>query len=106
MIPVIHYLFLSLSLLVIGIIGATMRRNMLIKLFSVELILAATSINLAAFARLFGDAAGQTFALFTIAITGAEFLVGAAIFALVFRRWHAEPISAAQEAAPQPNIDH
>jgi NADH-quinone oxidoreductase subunit K len=106
MIPVIHYLFLSFSLLLIGIIGAKIRRNIMIKLFSVELILVATSINLAAFARLFGDAAGQTFALFTIAITGAELLVGAAILAAVFRRWHAVPVPAAQEAPPQPNIDY
>ena len=106
MIPVIHYLFLSFSLLLIGTIGATVRRNMLIKLFSVELILLATSINLAAFGRLFGDAAGQTFALFTIAITGAEFLVGAAILAAIFRRWHSEPVPAAQGATPQPDIDH
>lgn len=106
MIPVIHYLFLSFSLLVIGITGATIRRNMLIKLFSVELILLATSINLAAFARLFGDAAGQAFALFTIAIAAVQFLAGAAILAVVFRRWHTEPFSAAPEASPQPNIDH
>lgn len=106
MIPVIHYLFLSFSLLLIGIVGATIRRNILIKLFSVELILVATSINLAAFARLFGDAAGQTFALFIVAITGIEFLVGAALFAVVFRRWHADPVPAAQEVAPPPNIDN
>jgi NADH-quinone oxidoreductase subunit K len=106
MIPVIHYLFLSFSLLLIGIVGATIRRNILIKLFSVELILVATSINLAAFARLFGDAAGQTFAVFTIAITGAEFLVGAAIFAAIFRRWHAVPVPAAQESPRQPSVNY
>ena len=86
-IPISDYLFLSFALLLIGLLGVATRRNLIIKLFSIELILNAASINLMAFARLFADASGETFAAFTIAIVVAQILVALAITAAVFTRW-------------------
>jgi multisubunit Na+/H+ antiporter MnhC subunit len=61
MVPIGHYLFLSLALLVIGIVGVVTRRNVIIILMSVELILNAVNINLVAFSRLVGSVEGQIF---------------------------------------------
>ena len=87
MLPIADYLFLSFALLLIGVAGVATRRSLVIKLFSVELILNAAAINFMAFARFFADAAGETFAAFTIAIAVAQILVALAIFAAVFTRW-------------------
>ncbi len=84
--PIGHYLFLSFALMMIGVIGAVTRRNSIIRLFSLELILTAASINFAAFARLFGDAVGHVFAILLTIIVCIEMLVALAIFAAVFRR--------------------
>ena len=67
MLPIEHYLFLSLALFIIGVIGVVTRRNVIVVLMSIELILNAVNINLVAFSRLYGDVAGQVFALFIIA---------------------------------------
>jgi NADH-quinone oxidoreductase subunit K len=91
MLPVYDYLFLSSALLLIGVVGVLTRRNIIIKLFSIELILNAVTINLMAFARMFADAAGETFALFMIAVIAAEIFVALAIVAAVFRRWSTPP---------------
>jgi NADH-quinone oxidoreductase subunit K len=87
MLSITHYLVLSVALLVIGLVGALLRRNLLVRLFSIELILSAAAINLAAFARLFADTAGQSFAVFEIAIAGAGALVLLAIIAAAFSEW-------------------
>jgi NADH-quinone oxidoreductase subunit K len=87
MLSIMHYLILSVALLVVGLVGALTRRNLLVRLFSIQLILAAVAINLAAFARLFADAAGQSFAFFEIAIAVAEALVLLAIIAAAFSEW-------------------
>lgn len=100
MLPVTDYLFLSFVLLFIGVIGAVTRRNVIIRLFSIELILNAANISFMAFARLFADAAGQTFAIFMIAIMVAEILVALAILAAVFRRWQNTSSSPAERDVP------
>jgi NADH-quinone oxidoreductase subunit K len=87
MLPIADYLFLSFALLLIGVVGAATRRSLIIKLFSIELILNAAAINLMAFARFFAEANGEAFAGFTIAIVVAEVLVALAIIAAVFTRW-------------------
>ncbi|MDP9337814.1 MAG: NADH-quinone oxidoreductase subunit NuoK [Acidobacteriota bacterium] len=102
MLPISDYLFLSFALLLIGLIGVVTRRNLIIKLFSMELILNAASINLMAFARLFADAAGETFAFFTVAIIAAQFLMALAIIAAVFTRWH--NVSGALAEPPEQGI--
>ena len=72
MLPIENYLFLSLALFIIGVIGVVTRRNVIVVLMSIELILNAVNINLVAFSRLYGDVAGQVFALFIIADAAAE----------------------------------
>ena len=85
MLPITHYLFLSLALFLIGVIGVLTRRNVIIILMSIELILNAVNINLVAFSRLFGDVAGQVFALFIVTDAAAEAAVGLGIIIAFFR---------------------
>jgi len=85
MIPTSHYLFLSLMMLTVGIIGVLTRRNVIIILMSIELILNAVNINLVAFSRHFGTVDGQIFALFVITAAAAEAAVGLGIIIAFFR---------------------
>lgn len=85
MIPVGHYLFLSLALFLIGVVGVLTRRNVIVILMSIELILNAVNINLVAFSRMFGDVAGQVFAIFIITDAAAEAAVGLGIIIAFFR---------------------
>ena len=80
-----HYLFLSLALFLIGSIGVITRRNVIVVLMSIELILNAVNINLVAFSRIFGDVSGQVFALCIIADAAAEAAVGLGIIIAFFR---------------------
>ncbi len=85
MIPTSHYLFLSLALFTIGVIGVLTRRNVIIILMSIELILNAVNINLVAFSRLLGSVDGQIFAIFVITDAAAEAAVGLGIIIAFFR---------------------
>jgi NADH-quinone oxidoreductase subunit K len=85
MMPAGHYLFLSLALFLIGAIGVVTRRNVIIVLMCIELILNAVNINLEAFSRIYGDVAGQAFALFIMADAAAEAAVGLSIIIAFFR---------------------
>jgi NADH-quinone oxidoreductase subunit K len=87
MLPLTHYLFLSFALFFIGLTGVLTRRNLIVKLFSIELILNAASINIMAFARLYGDAPGQVFAMLVVPILALELLIALAIIAAVCSRW-------------------
>ena len=87
MLPLTHYLFLSFALFFIGVTGVLTRRNLIIRLFSMEIILNATSINFVAFARLYGDGSGQVFAMLTVVMLTLELLVALAIIAAVCSRW-------------------
>ncbi len=69
----------------IGVYGLLTRRNAIGILLSVELMANAVNVNLIAFARLHGDVAGQVFALFAIALTIAEVVVGLALVLLLSR---------------------
>ncbi len=69
----------------IGIAGVLLRRNALIVLMSVELMLNAGNMTLLTFARMQDDTCGQTFALMVIAVAAAEVAVGLAIVVAVFR---------------------
>ena len=83
--PVAHYLFLSLALFTIGVIGVLTRRNVIMILMSIELILNAVNINLVAFSRMFGTVHGQVFAIFIITDAAAEAAVGLGIIIALFR---------------------
>jgi NADH-quinone oxidoreductase subunit K len=85
MIPTNHYLILSLILFSIGVIGVLTRRNVIIILMSIELILNAVNINLVAFARHTGNIDGQVFAIFIITAAAAEAAVGLGIIIAFFR---------------------
>jgi NADH-quinone oxidoreductase subunit K len=87
MLSLAHYLYLSFALVLIGLTGVLTRRNLIVKLFSIEIILNATSINFMAFARLYGDASGQVFAILAVAMLALELLVALAIIAAVSSRW-------------------
>ena len=85
MIPTTYYLALSAVLFGIGLLGVITRRNVLIVMMSIELMLNAVNIALIAFSRAWGDSAGQSIAFFVIAIAAAEAAVGLAIVVGVFR---------------------
>ncbi len=85
MIPTSHYLILSLLLFTIGVIGVLTRRNVVIILMSIELILNAVNINLVAFSRHLGNVDGQAFAIFVITDAAAEAAVGLGIIIAYFR---------------------
>lgn len=81
----VHYLVLSALLLVIGTVGVLLRRNIVVVLMSIELILNAVNINLAAFSRLHGQVNGQIFVLTVMAVAVAEAAVGLAVLIALFR---------------------
>ena len=83
--PITQFVMLSAFLFCTGIYGVLARRNGVLVLMSIELMLNAVNINLVAFSARLNDAAGQVFALFVIAIAAAEVGVGLAIVLLIFR---------------------
>lgn len=85
MIPTSHYLMLSAVLFTIGVIGVLTRRNIVVILMSIELILNAVNINLVVFSRQLGSVAGQVFAIFIITDAAAEVVVGLGILIALFR---------------------
>ena len=84
-ITTVHYLFLSAALLLIGTIGVLTRRNIVVILMSIELILNAVNINLIAFSHQLGNVNGQVFAIFVITDAAAEAAVGLGILIALFR---------------------
>lgn len=81
----IHYLVLSAALLLIGTLGVLARRNIVVILMSIELILNAVNINLIAFSRHYNHVTGQIFAIFVITVAVAEAAVGLGILIALFR---------------------
>ena len=80
-----HYLALSAALFVIGLIGVMVRRNIIIVLMSIELMLNAVNINLVAFSALQQNAVGQVFAIFVVAVAAAEAAIGLGFIIAFFR---------------------
>ena len=81
-----HYLVVSAILLVLGIFGIFLnRKNVIIILMSVELILLAVNLNLVAFSASLGDLVGQVFAMFVLTVAAAEAAIGLAILVIYFR---------------------
>ena len=80
-----HYLGLSAALFVIGLIGVMVRRNIIIVLMSIELMLNAVNLALIAFSQHWGDQAGQMFVLMVIVVAAAEVAVGLGIVISLFR---------------------
>ena len=82
------YLILSAFLFCTGIYGVLARKNAVLVLMSIELMLNAVNINLVAFSAFRGNVSGQVFALFVITIAAAEVGVGLAIVLLIYRNEH------------------
>ena len=80
-----QFLLLGAVLFCIGVYGVLARKNGMLVLMSIELILNAVNINLVAFGALTDDVGGAVFALFTIAVAAAEVGIGLAIVLLIYR---------------------
>jgi NAD(P)H-quinone oxidoreductase subunit 4L len=80
-----QFLFLSALLFCIGVYGVIVRKNAVLVLMSIELMINAVNLNLVAFALYNDNVIGQVFALFAIAIAAAEVGVGLAIVLLIYR---------------------
>jgi NADH:ubiquinone oxidoreductase subunit K len=83
-----QFLLLAALLFCIGVYGVLARKNGVLVLMSIELILTSVNINLLAFGAFHQDIAGQIFALFVIAVAAAEVGVGLAIVLLIYRNLH------------------
>jgi len=83
-----EFLFLAAFLFCTGVYGVLARKNSVLVLMSIELILNAVNINLIAFGAFDNTIAGQVFALFVIAVAAAEVGVGLAIVLLIYRNRH------------------
>ena len=86
MIPLSHYLILSLALFTIGVAGVLLRRNIIIVLMSLELIFNSVNVSLVAFAHYLQLMTGRIFVVFTITVAAAEVAVGLAILVAVYRQ--------------------
>ena len=81
-----HYLVLGAILFAIGVLGIFMnRRNVIIVLMAIELMLLAVNMNFIAFSHFLGDAAGQIFVFFILTVAAAEAAIGLAILVTLFR---------------------
>ncbi|MBL8710009.1 MAG: NADH-quinone oxidoreductase subunit NuoK [Rhodospirillaceae bacterium] len=81
-----HYLTLSAILFTIGIFGIFLnRKNVIIILMSVELMLLAVNVNMVAFSHFLGDMVGQVFAMLILTVAAAEAAIGLAILVVFFR---------------------
>ncbi|MGY6635326.1 MAG: NADH-quinone oxidoreductase subunit NuoK [Alkalilacustris sp.] len=86
MIGIEHYLVVAAALFVIGVFGIFLnRKNIIVILMSVELILLSANINLVAFSAYLGDLAGQVFSLFILTVAAAEAAIGLAILVCYHR---------------------
>lgn len=84
-IPISWYVFLSSVLFCIGIMGVLTRRNAIIIFMSIELMLNSVNLLLVAFSAFHGDASGQIFVFFIMAVAAAEVAVGLAILVMIYR---------------------
>ncbi len=86
MIGIEHYLIVAATIFVIGVFGIFLnRKNVIIILMSIELMLVAVNINLVAFSVFLSDLVGQVFALFVLTVAAAEAAIGLAILVCFFR---------------------
>lgn len=86
MVTVQHYLFLSAVLFTIGVAGVMIRRNVIVILMSLELMLNAVNLTFIAFSHYMNSIEGQIFVLFIMVVAAAEVAVGLAIAVAIFRQ--------------------
>jgi NADH-quinone oxidoreductase subunit K len=86
MIPLSHYLILGAVLFALSVVGIFLnRKNVVILLMAIELMLLAVNINFLAFAHFLGDIGGQVFVFFILTVAAAEAAIGLAILVVLFR---------------------
>lgn len=86
MTPLHHYLILAAILFAVGVVGIFLnRKNIVILLMAIELMLLAVNINFIAFSYFLGDMAGQIFVFFILTVAAAEAAIGLAILIVLFR---------------------
>ena len=86
MIPLSHYLILGALLFSIGVVGVFLnRKNLIILLMAIELMLLAVNMNFIAFSHHLGDLSGQVFVFFILTVAAAESAIGLAILVALFR---------------------
>ena len=86
-IPIIYYLYLSIIVFTIGLIGVFLnRKNLIVLLMSIELILFSANINFVSFSNYYKNIAGQIFVFFNLSVSAAEAAVGLAIIVIFFRK--------------------
>jgi NADH-quinone oxidoreductase subunit K len=91
--PIQYYLFLSLALFAIGIMGVLMRRNAIIVFMCIELMLNAVNLLMVAFSKMFGNADAQIFVFFIMVVAAAEVSVGLAVIVMMYRKVHSVDIN-------------
>ena len=98
MIGLNHFLAVGAILFVIGVLGIFLnRRNVILMLMAIELLLLSVNINLVAFSAYLGDMTGQVFAMFVLTVAAAEAAIGLAIMVIFFRRRGTIAIDAADQ---------
>ncbi|MBE5072913.1 NADH-quinone oxidoreductase subunit NuoK [Erythrobacteraceae bacterium E2-1 Yellow Sea] len=86
MIGIEHYVTVSAALFVLGVLGIFLnRKNVIVILMAIELILLSVNINLVAFSAFMGDLIGQIFAMMVLTVAAAEAAIGLAILVIYFR---------------------
>ncbi len=86
MITLTHYLVVSAILFTLGVLGIFMnRKNLIVILMAIELILLGVNLNLVAFSSALGDLVGQVFAMFVLTVAAGEAAIGLAILVIYFR---------------------
>lgn len=91
--PINNYIFLSLALFAIGVMGVLMRRNAIIVFMCIELMLNSVNLLMVAFSKVYGSADAQVFVFFIMVVAAAEVAVGLAIIVLMYRKVHSVDIN-------------
>jgi NADH-quinone oxidoreductase subunit K len=82
-----HYLAVAAVLFTLGVLGIFLnRKNIILMLMAIELILLSVNLNLVAFSAFLGDLTGQVFAMFVLTVAAADAAIGLAILVIFFRR--------------------
>lgn len=91
----LFFLLISIALFSIGVLGVLIRRNVLVMLISLELMLNAVNLSLLAFSKMHNDIGGQVFALFIMCVIAAELAVGLAIIICFYRNFYSTDVNTA-----------
>lgn len=91
--PTEYYLFLSIALFCIGIMGALMRRNAIIIFMCIELMLNAVNLLLVAFSKMYSSADAQIMVFFIMVVAAAEVSVGLAVIVMMYRKVHSVDVN-------------